>query len=125
MNIDLLCSLCETPGVPGHEDRVRALIANEIKGLFDTVEEDPMGSLHCVRKGKGKTPQKIMLLCHMDEIGFLVSHISEKGFLYLQSVGGSFPLPLRTQCSDPIGSSSTASNSPLISLEISARTRSS
>lgn len=91
MNIDLLRRLCETPGVPGHEDRVRAIILDEIKGLFDAVETDPMGSLHCVRKGTGKNPQKIMLLCHMDEIGFLVSHISERGFLYLQPVGGFDP----------------------------------
>lgn len=91
MNIELLRRLCETPGVPGHEDRVRDLICGEIDGLFDHVEADPMGSLHCVRKGKGKNPQKIMLLCHMDEIGFLVSHITDKGFLYLQTVGGFDP----------------------------------
>jgi len=91
MNIDLLKALCETPGVPGHEERVRDLILSEIEGLFDEVEADAMGSLHCVRKGKGKDPQKIMLLCHMDEIGFLVSHISDKGFLYLQTVGGFDP----------------------------------
>ena len=91
MNIKLLKSLCETPGVPGHEERVRALIEKEIKGLFDDVKSDAMGSLHCVRNGKAKDPQKIMLLCHMDEIGFLVSHISDKGFLYLQTVGGFDP----------------------------------
>ena len=37
MNLDLLKSLCETPGVPGNEDRVRDLITREIKGLFDHV----------------------------------------------------------------------------------------
>ncbi len=91
MNIKLLKKLCETPGVPGHEERVRDLIKKEVKGLFDKVEVDPMGSLHCIRKGKGRSPKKIMLLCHMDEIGFLVSHISDKGFLYLQPVGGFDP----------------------------------
>ncbi len=91
MNIDLLKNLCETPGVPGHEDRVRALIEKEAKGLFDEVTTDAMGSLHCVKKGKGKNPQKIMLLCHMDEIGFLVSHVTDKGFIYLQTVGGFDP----------------------------------
>lgn len=91
MKIDLLKRLCETPGVPGHEERVRALIENECEGLFDEMSTDAMGSLHCVKKGKGKNPQKIMLLCHMDEIGFLVSHISDKGFLYLQTVGGFDP----------------------------------
>ncbi len=91
MNIDLLKALCETPGVPGHEERVRDLIEAEVKGLFDEVHQDAMGSLHCVRKGKGKSPERIMLLCHMDEIGFLVSHITDKGFLYLQPVGGFDP----------------------------------
>lgn len=91
MNIDLLKRLCETPGVPGHEERVRDLIRDEIEGLCNDVHEDPMGSLHAIRKGKGKDPERIMLLCHMDEIGFLVSHITDKGFLYLQSVGGFDP----------------------------------
>ncbi len=88
----LLRTLCETPGVPGHEDRVRELIRAEIGDAFDEVRVDPMGSLLCRRDArKGKKPQKIMLLCHMDEIGFLVSHVTEQGFLYLQPVGGFDP----------------------------------
>lgn len=90
MNIDLLKRLCETPGAPGHEERVRALISSEVEGLFDEVRIDPMGSLHCVRKarGGGEDPKKIMLLCHMDEIAFLVSHVTKEGFIYLDPVGG-------------------------------------
>ena len=91
MNIDLLKRLCETPGVPGHEDRVRDLILGEVEGLFDEVESDAMGSLICRRGGKDKSPQKVMLLCHMDEIGFLVSHVSDKGFVSLLPVGGFDP----------------------------------
>ena len=92
MNIDLLKALCETPGVPGNEGRVRDLIQAEVADLFDEVQVDPMGSLLCRRDArKGKDPQKVMLLCHMDEIGFMVSHVSEKGFIYLQAVGGFDP----------------------------------
>lgn len=95
MNIDLLKRLCEMPGVPGHEDRVRDLIRSEAEGLFDHVSVDAMGSLLCRRDArKGKDPKKVMLLCHMDEIGFLVSHITDKGFLYLQTVGGFDPRTL-------------------------------
>lgn len=90
MNLELLKRLCETPGVPGYEMRVRSLIKKEVASLFDAVVTDPMGSLLCRRDAKAKTknPPRIMLLCHMDEIGFLVSHVSDKGFLYLQPVGG-------------------------------------
>ena len=91
MNIDLLKRLCETPGVPGHEERVRALVEAEVSGLFERVETDAMGSLHCVRDAATEGAPRIMLLCHMDEIGFLVSHITDKGFLYLQPVGGFDP----------------------------------
>ena len=91
MNIELLRQLCETPGVPGHEERVRELIVQETKGLFDEVTVDPMGSLLCKRCADTPDAPKIMLLCHMDEIGFLVSHISDKGYLFLQPVGGFDP----------------------------------
>lgn len=91
MNLALLKALCETPGVPGNEHRVRDLIMGEIDGMFDTVKTDPMGSLLCTRNGTGEAPTKVMLLCHMDEIGFLVSHISKDGYLYLQPVGGFDP----------------------------------
>lgn len=93
MNVDLLRRLCETPGIPGREERVRAVIEKEIKGLFDEVVTDPMGSLICTRKptrkpARGKEPLKVMLACHMDEIGFYVRHIDDKGFLWLNAAGG-------------------------------------
>lgn len=93
MNIDLLRDLCETPGAPGREHRVRALIEKETKGLFDEIRIDPMGSLLCVRKSRSgaKNPLKIMLLCHMDEIAFLVTHVSEKGWIHIDPVGGFDP----------------------------------
>lgn len=91
MNTDLLRKLCETPGVPGHEHRVRDLITAEITGLFDEVTTDPMGSLLCRRNASEKGAPRIMLLCHMDEIGFLVSHITKEGFVYVQPVGGFDP----------------------------------
>lgn len=97
----LLEKLCITPGVPGREDRVAKLIQSEAKGLFDKFTIDAMGTLIAYRKarpakaakGKSKkkstgTPKKIMLSCHMDQIGFLVRHIDEKGFLRLNAVGG-------------------------------------
>jgi endoglucanase len=98
VNIDLLKQLCEVPGIPGREERVRDLIEKEIDGLFDSVETDAMGNLVCrrkartasgnVKKGDAKT---LMLLCHMDEIGFYVSSIDEKGFLWLNAAGGFDP----------------------------------
>ncbi|SNY92524.1 endoglucanase [Cohaesibacter sp. ES.047] len=99
MNIDLLRNLCETPGVPGREHRVRALIEKEIEGLFDESYVDPMGSLICTRYptadlDEDTAAKRVLLLCHMDEIGFLVSHVSDKGFIHIDPVGGFDPRTL-------------------------------
>jgi endoglucanase len=93
LNVDLLKRLCETPGIPGREERVRELIEKEVKGLFDEVQTDPMGNLLCKRNprggkmGKGE-PTRVMLPCHMDEIGFYVKHIDDRGFIRLNPAGG-------------------------------------
>jgi putative aminopeptidase FrvX len=97
INVDLLRRLCETPGIPGREERVRDLIKKEIKGLFDATSVDNMGSLLCVRRPRAaasrskKAPTKVMLASHMDEIGFYVKHVDDKGFLYVQPAGGFDP----------------------------------
>ncbi|MCW5766158.1 MAG: M20/M25/M40 family metallo-hydrolase [Phycisphaeraceae bacterium] len=99
MNVDLLKRLCETPGVPGREERVRALIEREIDGLFDEVTTDPMGNLICKRlpragkrrasgKGRSGRPTRVSMLCHMDQIGFYVRGVDERGFIRVVPAGG-------------------------------------
>lgn len=93
MNIDLLRRLCEVPGIPGREERVRDLIAKDTKSLFDAVETDAMGSLICTRnsqaaKSKKGEATRLMVAAHMDEIGFYVRHIDEKGFIWVNPAGG-------------------------------------
>ncbi len=94
MDIDLLRRLCETPGIPGREERVRELIRATVKDLFDEIRTDPMGSLICTRKpspsAKRGTP-RVMVAAHMDEIGFYVRHIDDKGFLWVNPAGGFDP----------------------------------
>ena len=99
--MDLLRKLVDTPGAAGREERIRAVVADEVAGLFDAVETDPMGNLICtreprppVRRGKSKAaaprqPLTVMIAGHMDEIGFYVSYVDDKtGFLRVQNVGG-------------------------------------
>ena len=94
---EFLRKLTETPGISGREERVRDLIIAETQGLWDETRVDPMGSLICLKRAtakptKGKKadapPQKVMLACHTDEIGFYVRFIDEDGHLRIQNVGG-------------------------------------
>ena len=88
MNLDFLKQLSEIPGVPGREERVRELIERHAKKHFDKTVTDAMGSLICTKKPKGRKLPKVLIACHIDEIGFYVRHIDDKGFLRLNNVGG-------------------------------------
>jgi tetrahedral aminopeptidase len=87
--------LCEMPGVPGREERMRELVAEELRPLTDSITLDVMGNLIAVKKGSGGP--KVMLAAHMDEIGFLVKFIDDKGFVRLQPLGGWDPRNMTAQ----------------------------
>ena len=84
--MDILRELCETCGVPGREERVRAVVRRELAPLVDDIRVDAMGNLIARKRGGGAG--KLMLAGHMDEIGFLVRFIDDRGFLRLQPLGG-------------------------------------
>lgn len=88
---ELIRKLTETYGPSGFEDHIRAVIREEVEPLVDEVQVTPLGSLVAVKKGKG-TGQRIMLAAHMDEIGVIVTHVDERGFLRFAPIGGVNPL---------------------------------
>ena len=82
----LLQELTDAHGVPGHESQIRAVIHRYIDPL-GTVTQDRLGSVLCAQGIQGP---KVMLAGHMDEIGFMVRHITDEGFLKFVSLGGWF-----------------------------------
>ena len=95
INTELLNIICTTPGAPGFEKRVRDLVLKEIEDLTDEVEIDNMGNVYAIRRGKGE--KKIMVGAHMDEIGFIVTHIDDNGFIRFHTLGGFDPKTLTAQ----------------------------
>lgn len=83
--MELLKKLVYSFGPSGREDEIRDAIKNEIEPFVDEITVDNMGNLICRKKGSGK---KLMMAAHMDEIGVIVTHIDEKGFLRFAPVGG-------------------------------------
>jgi len=76
-------------GVSGHEEEVRTFILEEIenRGLADKSWIDPLGNVLAVKEGT-TGQNRILLDAHIDEIGFMISHIDKKGFLHFVSIGG-------------------------------------
>ena len=95
-NIQLLEKICQTPGIPGFENSIRELIKKELKGLVDEIKTDSMGNLIALKKGK-TSKHKIISAAHMDEIGFIVNHIDDNGFIRFLPVGGFDPKTLTSQ----------------------------
>jgi len=80
----LLQELTEAHGVPGYEAEVSALVRRYLEPLGH-VERDRIGSLIC---RQGETGPRVMLAGHMDEIGFMVHHVTKEGFLKFHPLGG-------------------------------------
>ena len=95
INTKLLAEICEVAGAPGHEQRVREIVLREVKSLVDEIKMDNMGNLVAIKKGKES--KKVMIGAHMDEIGFIVTHIDDKGFIYFHTLGGFDPKTLTAQ----------------------------
>ncbi len=87
----LIQKLVETPGPSGFETQVRALVRGEVEPLADEVRVDNLGNL-IARKGKvTSNGLKIMLSAHMDELGVMVTHVDEHGFVRFAPIGTLFP----------------------------------
>jgi endoglucanase len=96
INVSLLSRICEAPGAPGFEKEIRNLVLAELEGLADSVSVDNMGNVIAFKKGKSAA-KKTMAAAHMDEIGFIVTHIDDKGFVRFNPVGGFDPKTLTSQ----------------------------
>lgn len=84
----MLKELTEAHGVPGYEAPIRQVVRKYLEPLGE-ISQDKIGSVICKLPGEHETP-KVMLAGHMDEIGFMVKHITKEGFIYFLPLGGWF-----------------------------------
>ena len=95
INLKLLAEICEAPGAPGFEQKIREIVLREVTPLVDHVYTDNMGNVTTIKKGKKN--KKVMIGAHMDEIGFITTHIDDNGFLRFHTLGGFDPKTLTAQ----------------------------
>lgn len=85
--------LCELPGVSGREDPVRDYILSRLpEGV--TAETDAMGNLYVTKQGAKPPRNKVVLFAHMDEVGLIITSITDDGFLKFDEIGGIDPAVL-------------------------------
>ncbi len=80
----LIQKIVSTPGPSGYEKQIRAVIRAEVEEHADEIRVDALGNL-IARKGSGE--KTFMLAAHMDEIGIIVTHVDEGGFVRFTNIG--------------------------------------
>ena len=85
--LKMLKELTDANGIAGNERAPREVMKNYIQPFADEIETDNLGSLIAKKVGDPDGP-KIMVAGHLDEVGFMVSQIDDKGFIKFQTVGG-------------------------------------
>ena len=76
-------------GVPGHEEEVTDYILVKLEKLgVDKAWIDPLGNILAIKEGNDPNGLRIMLDGHVDEVGFMISHIHKGGFLTIETLGG-------------------------------------
>ena len=88
---EIIRTLTEAFGPSGYEDQVREVITDMINDHVDEISTDVMGNFIAIKRGSSPEGKRIMFSAHADEIGIIVTHIDEKGFLRFSNVGGLAP----------------------------------
>lgn len=96
INIELLNTICQTPGAPGFEQPIRKYLMDEVSKFVDEIKTDAMGNLIAIKKGKDSS-KRVMIAAHMDEISFITSYVDDKGFIRFHPLGGFDPKTLTAQ----------------------------
>lgn len=86
--METIKALTEIPGVSGDEHRVREAILSMVDGCAASVTTDALGNLLVFKKGQAVPKNKIVFCAHMDEIGFIITNITDDGLLRFINVGG-------------------------------------
>lgn len=84
--LELLARLDAATGVSGDESAVAEIIQDELAGAYDEHEQDVLGNHFFVKRGAEGAPT-VMLCAHMDELGFVVQHVEDEGFVRIAQVG--------------------------------------
>ena len=88
-DLSLIRALSTGFGPSGCEDEIRTMIEKEISSLSGKIYTDPLGNLIVHRAfGTAEKRPRLMISAHMDEVGFMVTEITDEGYLHFDTVGG-------------------------------------
>lgn len=94
---DLIKKVTEVQSVSGFEHNIREVIREEMTPYVDEIQLDGLGGIFGIKKSADKNARTVMIAAHMDEVGFMVSKITDKGFFRVIPLGGWNPQVVSAQ----------------------------
>ncbi len=97
---ELLARVCNAPGVPGHEDAAQDVVREVLATCCDEVTTDRLGNVIGLKRAASPTaerPPRVLLAAHADEVGMMVKHIGDDGFIRFEPLGGLNPQVIVSQ----------------------------
>lgn len=91
MNVQLLRALTNAIGPSGFEEPVQEIAADRLRETCDEVRRDRLGNVIGVKKAtraSGDPPLRLALMAHADEIGMMVRYVDDRGYIYVDAIGG-------------------------------------
>lgn len=97
--IELLERLCNEPGVSGFEDGVQRIVREALADVADELWTDRLGNVIALKRARAgvERPRRLVYAAHADEIGLMVSHVDDAGFVRFRAVGGIDPRTLPSE----------------------------
>ncbi len=86
---EFLFNLLDTPSPTGFETPGQRVWADYVRPFADDVDSDAYGTAWATLNGTAPKGPSVMFDAHVDEIGYMIRHISDEGFLFVNRVGGS------------------------------------
>lgn len=93
----LIKEVTELQAVSGFEHQVREYMREKMTPLVDKIEQDGLGGIFGIKKSTEYGAPKVMIAAHMDEVGFMVGSITQKGLLKVMPLGGWNPYVVSSQ----------------------------
>ena len=88
MLLEEIKALCALSGVSGREDPVRDYLRAQAAPHADALRVDPLGNLIVEKRGRASGGPRLLLAAHMDEVGLMVTSVTDEGYLKFDTVGG-------------------------------------
>lgn len=86
--LERIKTLTELHGAPGFEEEIKTYMQAQMEPYVDEFVANRLGGFYGVKKSKKPNAKRVMVAAHMDEVGFMITNITDNGMIQFTNLGG-------------------------------------